>query len=56
MRTLMDRLDALIKITRERASEGRGINEFDKLYHVLRNMSSNEEETMEMMRKWNGLT
>ena len=54
MQTLMDRLDALIKVTRERASEGRGINEFDKLYHALRNMGS-DKEALEMERKWNEL-
>lgn len=54
MQTLMDRLDALIKVTRERASEGRGINEFDRLYHALRNMGS-DKEAIEMGRKWNEL-
>ena len=54
MQTLMDRLDALIKVTRERASEGRGINEFDRLYHALRNMGS-DKEAIEMERKWNEL-
>jgi len=54
MQTLMDRLDALIKVTRERANEGRSINEFDKLYHALRNMSS-DQEAVEMVRKWNEL-
>jgi ureidoglycolate hydrolase len=47
----MDRLDALIKVTRERASEGRGINDFDRLYHSLRNMCS-DKEALEMERKW----
>lgn len=51
MQTLMDRLDALIKVTRERASEGRGINDFDRLYHSLRNMCS-DKEALEMERKW----
>lgn len=54
MQTLMDRLDALIKVTRERANEGRSINEFDKLYHALRGMSS-DEEAVEMVRKWHEL-
>jgi hypothetical protein len=52
MMTTHERLDALIKVARERVAEGRSFKEFEQLYYRLRHLA-NPQEALEVEVKWN---